>query len=152
MAAVAECCRLVIEFGAEHVIPAVTDGGAKIHGTRDKIVDAMVLGLPNFRDTEAPFTPKVLNPVNDVHNEKIIIFTHFAKFHDHFAAYLASLGMETVCISGGLASQARSKAINDFKMSKTARVLIISGVGNVGIDLSFARLIICYVSRNDYDG
>jgi SNF2 family DNA or RNA helicase len=42
----------------------------------------------------------------------------------------------------------RTKAVERFNNDKETRVLMISSVGGIGLDLTIASVVICFVSEN----
>jgi superfamily II DNA/RNA helicase len=77
--------------------------------------------------------------------ERIVVFTMYAQFHQQMSAYLESLGLGVETISGEMNAKQRDIVLKDFRAG-TKEVLIISNVGSTGIDLTFARTSIIYVS------
>jgi superfamily II DNA/RNA helicase len=64
---------------------------------------------------------------------------------------LKANGIKTLSIHGGLSQAVRSKRLEEFKSSgrEGVRVLLISNVGAVGLNIAFANILIILVCTND---
>jgi superfamily II DNA/RNA helicase len=85
--------------------------------------------------------------------EKIVVFTLYAQFHLQMKSYLESLGLSAEIVNGSLTAKLRDKVIAEFREG-TKNVLLMSNVGSTGMDLTFARTVVVYVSldcRNHSD-
>ena len=78
--------------------------------------------------------------------EKVLIFTHFARWGERLAAYLAGLTEEPVrCYHGGLSRMARDEMVADFQNRPGAGALVLSiKAGGSGLNLTAANHVVLY--------
>jgi SNF2 family DNA or RNA helicase len=136
LATLGEICVMVGAHGPEVMVPQ------NLHGSQDAIVPAREVGVTDV--TAQDFVAKEV--AKDFKSkERIVVFTMYAQFHQQMSAYLESLGLGVETISGEMNAKQRDIVLKDFRAG-TKEVLIISNVGSTGIDLTFARTSIIYVS------
>lgn len=58
-------------------------------------------------------------------------------------------GMTLAILNGGMSSGSRAAAISRFKNDPSVKVLLMSSVGMVGLNLTVADIVIAYVSHPD---
>ncbi len=75
--------------------------------------------------------------------EKVVLFSYFRPTLHYLRRRLAAKGIETILLLGGMA-ESKQEIINDFRVSKTARLLLSSEVGSEGLDIEFAKVLINY--------
>ncbi|MBO0693661.1 MAG: DEAD/DEAH box helicase, partial [Acidimicrobiaceae bacterium] len=78
--------------------------------------------------------------------EKVLIFTHFARWGERLAAYLSSLTEEPVrCYHGGLSRMARDEMVAGFQNRPGAGALVLSiKAGGSGLNLTAANHVVLY--------
>lgn len=78
----------------------------------------------------------------DSSNVKHFNSTHFCCTYQAFAVH------DIVCqaVNGGMATPERTAAIDEFCSDPNTRVLLLSSVGSVGLNLTNANVCICFVS------
>ncbi|HWG74987.1 MAG TPA: DEAD/DEAH box helicase [Acidimicrobiales bacterium] len=86
-----------------------------------------------------------------VHNvfaagERVLIFTHFAKWGDKLATYLTErTGMPIACYHGGLARGARDRLVSEFQSGTGPGALVLSlKAGGAGLNLTAASHVVLY--------
>ncbi|KAJ7710747.1 P-loop containing nucleoside triphosphate hydrolase protein [Mycena rosella] len=134
-----------LRYLGEMVVGALIEGPETIvapthHGSRTAMLGNADI---NVADVTAEGYRAREFPRDQTTTEKVVVFTVFQVFHAHMESYLTSLGLKVRTVSGNLSTKARTKAIQEFKDSDD-HVLIISNVGAVGLDLTFARTLILY--------
>jgi superfamily II DNA or RNA helicase len=75
--------------------------------------------------------------------EKVVLFSYFRPTLHYLRRRLAAKGIETILLLGGMA-ESKQEIIDDFRVSKTARLLLSSEVGSEGLDIEFAKVLINY--------
>ncbi|KAJ3871537.1 hypothetical protein F5051DRAFT_446094, partial [Lentinula edodes] len=125
----------VLRHGADNAFPS------EFHSTTDRVVDAGDIGLPDFLSgwEVQPLLPDEPRAPN----EKIILFTTYAKFHPWMQNILTCCGIRNVAISGAVSSKERTRLIEEFRHGPVD-VLIMSQVGATGLNLTCARTLILY--------
>jgi hypothetical protein len=78
--------------------------------------------------------------------ERILIFTHFARWGEKLAAYLTErTGVEIGCYHGGLSRSVRDQLIHDFQTGSGAGALVLSiKAGGSGLNLTAANHVVLY--------
>jgi hypothetical protein len=78
--------------------------------------------------------------------ERILVFTHFARWGERMAAHLsAHTGTAVACYHGGLARGARDRIIEDFQNGAGPAVLVLSiKAGGSGLNLTAANHVVLY--------
>ncbi len=78
--------------------------------------------------------------------ERILIFTHFARWGEKLAVYLTEkLGMDIGCYHGGLARGVRDQLIADFQSQTGPGALVLSiKAGGSGLNLTAANHVVLY--------
>jgi SNF2 family DNA or RNA helicase len=78
--------------------------------------------------------------------ERILIFTHFARWGEKLAAYLSQrTGVPIGCYHGGLARGVRDKLVADFQEGEGAGALVLSiKAGGSGLNLTAANHVVLY--------
>ncbi|MEI7593337.1 MAG: DEAD/DEAH box helicase [Actinomycetes bacterium] len=79
-------------------------------------------------------------------NERVLVFTHFAKWGVKLAGHLSERTGTTVeCYHGGLSRPARDKIIADFQAGTGAGALVLSlKAGGTGLNLTSANHVVLY--------
>ncbi|KAJ7719871.1 hypothetical protein DFH07DRAFT_784530, partial [Mycena maculata] len=126
----------VITLGAENVIPEIH------HATTTSILTQEDLGIP--RVDWSGYAPSALNADAGRRPGKIIVYTMLAKFHDKMTEFLESAGIGTIFVNGHIEAGERHKRIGQFEKDPRLTVLIISGVGSTGLNLTAANVVILY--------
>ena len=78
--------------------------------------------------------------------ERILIFTHFARWGEKLATYLTErMGRPIACYHGGLARTARDKLVNEFQTGTGPGALVLSlKAGGAGLNLTAASHVVLY--------
>jgi hypothetical protein len=78
--------------------------------------------------------------------ERILIFTHFARWGERLAEYLtAHTGTDVACYHGGLARGTRDQIIEEFQAGEGAGALVLSiKAGGSGLNLTAANHVVLY--------
>jgi hypothetical protein len=78
--------------------------------------------------------------------EKVLIFTHFARWGERLAAYLTQTTKESVnCYHGGLSRLARDEMVAAFQKRRGAGALVLSiKAGGSGLNLTAANHVVLY--------
>jgi SNF2 family DNA or RNA helicase len=78
--------------------------------------------------------------------ERILIFTHFARWGEKLAVYLSQrTGVPIGCYHGGLARGVRDKLVADFQQGEGAGALVLSiKAGGSGLNLTAANHVVLY--------
>ncbi|MGI8492638.1 MAG: DEAD/DEAH box helicase, partial [Acidimicrobiales bacterium] len=78
--------------------------------------------------------------------ERILIFTHFARWGERMAVYLSErTGRHVGCYHGGLGRSARDQLIHQFQNGKGAGALVLSiKAGGSGLNLTAASHVVLY--------
>jgi hypothetical protein len=78
--------------------------------------------------------------------EKVLIFTHFARWGERLAAYLTSVTKEPVnCYHGGLSRLARDEMVASFQKRRGPGALVLSiKAGGSGLNLTAANHVVLY--------
>jgi len=86
--------------------------------------------------------------VGDVfaNGERILIFTHFARWGERMAAYLTErTGMKIGCYHGGLARTVRDSLVEEFQSGTGPGALVLSiKAGGSGLNLTAANHVVLY--------
>ncbi|KAF9064271.1 P-loop containing nucleoside triphosphate hydrolase protein [Rhodocollybia butyracea] len=129
-----ELCRAILLNGAEAVVPT------EYHGSQDRILDTATFGLPDLIQGYR------LRPLKkeEKNREKIIVYTTFAKFHLYMTKTFEAAGISVVAISGAITARDRTKRIERFMMDPDINVLLMSVVGQTGLNLTAGRVLILY--------
>jgi superfamily II DNA/RNA helicase len=127
---------------------AVLDGAAvmippKYHGTTTSIVRHYELGLPSV--DFAGYATQALPPGCDRLPVQILVFTLLAKYQERMIEYLGSCGIRATNVNGHMSPPEREERIRQFKNDPTLTVLIMSGIGTTGLNLTNATLVVLYV-------
>ncbi len=90
-----------------------------------------------------------LNEIIDnvfVAGERVLIFTHFAKWGERLAEYMTQrTGKPIHCYHGGLSRTARDKLVADFQASTDAGAMVLSlKAGGTGLNLTAASHVVLY--------
>ncbi len=78
--------------------------------------------------------------------ERILIFTHFARWGERMAAHLTRrTGLAVGCYHGGLGRMARDQLVHDFQQAKGPGALVLSiKAGGSGLNLTAASHVVLY--------
>lgn len=78
--------------------------------------------------------------------ERVLIFTHFARWGEQLAAYLSKrMGKHVACYHGGLATGVRDRLVREFQQGRGAGVLVLSlKAGGAGLNLTAANHVVLY--------
>jgi SNF2 family DNA or RNA helicase len=78
--------------------------------------------------------------------ERVLVFTHFAKWGHQLAAYLTErTGMPISCYDGSLNRQARDQMVSEFQTGKGPGALVLSlKAGGTGLNLTAASHVVLY--------
>jgi SNF2 family DNA or RNA helicase len=78
--------------------------------------------------------------------ERILIFTHFARWGEKLAAYLSErTGMPIGCYHGGLSRTVRDELVHDFQTAEGPGALVLSiKAGGSGLNLTAANHVVLY--------
>jgi SNF2 family DNA or RNA helicase len=78
--------------------------------------------------------------------ERVLIFTHFARWGEKLAAHLsAKTGGSVACYHGGLTRGARDKMVQEFQEGEGAGALVVSlKAGGTGLNLTAASHVVLY--------
>ncbi|MGH9076590.1 MAG: DEAD/DEAH box helicase [Acidimicrobiales bacterium] len=78
--------------------------------------------------------------------ERILVFTHFARWGEKLAAYLSErLGQPVACYHGGLARGLRDRLVSEFQEGRGAGALVLSlKAGGAGLNLTAASHVVLY--------
>jgi SNF2 family DNA or RNA helicase len=79
-------------------------------------------------------------------SRKAIIFQFFVSMTPFVQSCLEVNGMRSVVVNGTMSFEGRAEAVEHFKRDPEVRVLILSAVGGVGLNLAFADIVIFAVS------
>ncbi len=81
--------------------------------------------------------------LNENGSEKIIVFTSFRATARYLVRRLNDNGLPACLVWGGQA-QTKQEVIDNFRESKTLRVLVSTEVASEGVDLQFCRVLVNY--------
>ncbi|HSS08517.1 MAG TPA: DEAD/DEAH box helicase [Acidimicrobiales bacterium] len=78
--------------------------------------------------------------------ERLLIFTHFARWGEQLAAHLTErTGVPVACYHGGLATGARDRLVREFQQGQGAGALVLSlKAGGAGLNLTAANHVVLY--------
>lgn len=78
--------------------------------------------------------------------ERVLIFTHFARWGEQLAGYLSQrTGHHVACYHGGLATGVRDRLVREFQAGKGAGALVLSlKAGGAGLNLTAANHVVLY--------
>jgi SNF2 domain-containing protein/SNF2 helicase protein/helicase-like protein len=78
--------------------------------------------------------------------ERMLIFTHFARWGEKLAAYLSErTGVPIACYHGGLSRGVRDRIVAEFQEGKGAGALVLSiKAGGAGLNLTAANHVVLY--------
>ncbi|KIK55950.1 hypothetical protein GYMLUDRAFT_99365 [Collybiopsis luxurians FD-317 M1] len=133
--ALIELCQRLLTQGSETVV------SSSLAGTTDRIVDSADLSIP---DVIHHWAFKPITPEEKKHGEKVIVYTVFQKYHEFMLKSFAMAGINAVAISGAIHAAERTRVIERFKTSTDIDVLLMSIVGQQGLNLTVARNLILY--------
>ncbi|KAJ7196083.1 hypothetical protein GGX14DRAFT_474046 [Mycena pura] len=137
LSALAELCKLVLLRGPENVVPRL------LHGDSTKMVGQSTLGIPVTFGKN--YVPKRLPPDSELRpGIQIIVVTMLVLFQDILCEFLTSHGIKNLAINGSVSLKERNRIIERFKADATYRVLFMSPVGQVGLNLTNASVMIHY--------
>lgn len=88
-------------------------------------------------------TKELRNFFKDKPNEKVIIFTSFRATAKYLCDKLDKCGMPSMLLWGGMATS-KQELINEFRESRSLRILVSTEVASEGVDLQFSRLLVNY--------
>ncbi|KAF9070186.1 hypothetical protein BDP27DRAFT_637477 [Rhodocollybia butyracea] len=131
-----EFCRVLLTQGPVKVVPQ------EHHHTKDHIVNVSELGVP---DISQNYIANTIEPTKIIANEKIVVYTMYAKYHLYMVEALAIIGIKALSISSAIPMAQRTSYINQFKSDPTIKVLIMSNVGMQGLNLTIARTLVLFV-------
>jgi len=79
-------------------------------------------------------------------SERVLIFTHFAKWGEKLAKYLTERnGIPIACYHGGLARGARDRLVDEFQSGEGAGAMVLSlKAGGTGLNLTAASHVVLY--------
>ncbi|KAF8157554.1 P-loop containing nucleoside triphosphate hydrolase protein [Mycena galopus ATCC 62051] len=136
LAALTELITSILIKGPEAVVPEA------LHSTTTHIVDQSLLGI---QDVSQPgFKPTPFPQNHDTQGIQICVYTLLAQYHPLMLQYLHSHGINAIAINGNMTPSERHERIERFKGEKTIHVLIMSGVGITGLNLTNAMVMIAY--------
>lgn len=140
LSALCELVKACLLLGPENVVPS------QYFGTETNMVAQSELGIPV---TCGPDYDPVPLPNDDglQIGIQIVVVTMLVLYQDAMSEFMTSHGIKNICINGGLTPKQRDDRIRAFKNDPTIRVLLMSSVGQVGLNLTNASVIILYVSR-----
>ncbi|KAK7440780.1 hypothetical protein VKT23_016856 [Stygiomarasmius scandens] len=93
-------------------------------------------------EIEEDVTQSVINVPEDAGPDKIIIFSNFVKNLPQIGAVLQLFGIEFLQYNGEVTPKKRAETVRQFQRPDGPRVMIISQVGSVGLNLDFANIMI----------
>ena len=78
--------------------------------------------------------------------ERVLIFTHFARWGEQLAIYLTGrTGRRVACYHGGLAAGVRDRLVREFQEGKGAGALVLSlKAGGAGLNLTAANHVVLF--------
>jgi SNF2 family DNA or RNA helicase len=78
--------------------------------------------------------------------ERVLIFTHFARWGEQLAGYLTNrTGRRVACYHGGLAAGVRDRLVREFQEGKGAGALVLSlKAGGAGLNLTAANHVVLF--------
>ncbi len=78
--------------------------------------------------------------------ERVLIFTHFARWGEQLATYLSGrTGHHVACYHGGLATGVRDRLVREFQQGRGAGALVLSlKAGGAGLNLTAANHVVLY--------
>jgi superfamily II DNA or RNA helicase len=76
-------------------------------------------------------------------NEKVVLFSYFRPTLHYLRRRLANERIESILLLGGMAVS-KQEIVNEFRASKTIRLLLSSEVGSEGLDIEFAKVLVNY--------
>lgn len=79
---------------------------------------------------------------------KIVLYLEFTSLLEVLLQACRFEGLEAVCVTGRTASAKRTEAIKQFMTDDNCRLMILSSVGNAGLNLHAAKFMIFMVSRS----
>jgi SNF2 family DNA or RNA helicase len=122
------------------------------------------LPLPTFANgsIDFPAIPPAKNGFKTTKDSKIVVFTEFPSMlslfidvsailvcqirdYTHGSQVFGLYGVEVLAVNGSMSFDKRAATIKKFRESPIHRVLALSSVGTVGINLSFCRFVIFLV-------
>ncbi|KAJ7800218.1 P-loop containing nucleoside triphosphate hydrolase protein, partial [Mycena leptocephala] len=75
---------------------------------------------------------------------QIIVYTLLALYHEAMVEYFESHGIRAVHINGRQSPKERNDIINRFKSDPTIHVLLMSGIGITGLNLTNANVMVLF--------
>ncbi|KAH6905669.1 hypothetical protein BKA70DRAFT_1225379 [Coprinopsis sp. MPI-PUGE-AT-0042] len=97
--------------------------------------------MPFTKDFEMVF-PNIPDDKPAKQTRKILVFNEFPSFAPLIIQILKLYGINASAINGGLTYQQRAKVVDKFKTQPGLRILILSKVGTVGLNLTEADVLI----------
>jgi SNF2 family DNA or RNA helicase len=82
--------------------------------------------------------------IEQLHDEKVIIFAYFKATLRYLQRRLSAEGIGCALIHGELSDEERAAQLESFEGKEEVRVLLSSEVGSEGIDLQFCRVVVNY--------
>ena len=78
--------------------------------------------------------------------ERVLIFTHFARWGEQLATYLSQrMGTRVACYHGGLATGVRDRLVREFQQGRGAGALVLSlKAGGAGLNLTAANHVVLF--------
>lgn len=76
-------------------------------------------------------------------DNKIVLFSYFRPTLHYLRQRLSAEGIETLVLLGGMV-ETKQEVIDQFRQTKTVRLLLSSEVGSEGLDIEFAKVLINY--------
>lgn len=111
---------------------------------RTILTDDSVEALPFLENGELKGLMDVPGPFEST--SKILIYVDFTAPIEHLAQGLRFDGLDVVAITGRNSDLQRASVLADFAKSTRRQILIMSSIGNVGLNLQFINHIIFMVS------
>lgn len=111
---------------------------------RTILTDDSIEALPFLENGELKGLMDVPGPFEST--SKILIYVDFTAPIEHLAQGLRFDGLDVVAITGRNSDLQRASVLADFAKSARRQILIMSSIGNVGLNLQFINHIIFMVS------
>jgi probable ATP-dependent RNA helicase DDX4 len=84
---------------------------------------------------------KIIEILNDIGNEKVMIFVEHKKYADVLGFFLVQKGYQTTTIHGDRLQQQREEALSDFKSGK-CNIIVATSVAARGLDIEKVNHVI----------
>ncbi|KAJ7855441.1 P-loop containing nucleoside triphosphate hydrolase protein [Mycena olivaceomarginata] len=137
MAALSELIIRMLRLGPMEIVPP------KFHGTSAEFVGQEILGIPAVHVGEN-YKPTILPPDFDSRGTQIIVYTLLAQFQPLMVEFLRSHGIRAIEINGHQSHTVRHAHVERFKRDNSWHVLLTSGIGITGLNLTNATAIILF--------